>query len=273
VEPEIDEIGFYQKQQQAINKYKLPRDIKPCIAVLLVSKIKEGYGHRRTEYGLIIATELRDLKLSETQIEKIIGKWNYEFVDPPVSQSQLRGILRQCFKKKHNGKYKYKYNPCNGKYADGLIQEGHCIGQEYCYYYRQHSSNKPRTFDYIATGWQHILTTREQVLLFAIRRLEQIKKVGPNKRLITDYRELSHQTGINKRYLKEVLLVLEAYGLIDVKIGKPQFWEHAGTEIKRIIPPKIPKRFIGKPKEFKRYVKQSIKALKIEQDLTIKEQI
>jgi len=266
---ELDEVSYYQQHQEAINKYKLPKDIKPCIAILLTSKNMEGQGYRRTVYGLMIAAELRDLSLNKDQIEAKLKKWNYEFVDPSLQLKDIRGILRQCFKKEANGKYKFNFNFCNGKYSDGLIQEGHCIGQENCYYYKQHKSKKPRSFNYISTGWQHILTAREQVMLFAILRLEGIKKVWPNKTLITTYRELSYQTGTNRRYVKDDLIALEAYGIIEVELGKAQYWEHTGTKIKRIIPPRIPKRFIGKPKEFKRYVKQLIKDLKVKNNLTI----
>lgn len=269
MEPALNETAYYQQQQQAINSYELPKDIKPCIAILLTSANIEGQGYRRTEYGLMIAAELRDLKQDREQIQEKISKWNYDYVNPPLKQKDTEGILKQCFKTKPNGKYVYNYNYCSGKYAEGLLSEGHCIGREYCYYYRQHKGKKIRSYDYIAKGWQHILTAREQILLFAIQRLEKMKQIGRDKNLITGYRELSHQTGTNKRYIKQDLIALEAYGLITLEIGKPQLWDHTGTRIKRVIPPKIPKRFIGDPKAFKAHVKQSIKALTVKKKLTI----
>lgn len=264
----ISEITYYQKQKQAINAYKLPQDIKPCMAILLRSKNIEGQGFRRSEYGLMIATELRDLRKDQEQIEAIITKWNFDYVDPPLQPKDIRGILKQCFKTKQSGKYAYKFNYCNGQKAAGLQEWGHCIGHDMCYYYRQKNSNF-KYYDYIAAGWQHILTAREQLLLFAIQRLEKAKKAGGDRSLIVSYRELEHQTGTSKRYIKDDLMALEAYGIIKVEIGKPQRWAHTGTTIKRIIPPIIPKRFIGKPKDYKKHIKQALKDKKAKSKLRI----
>jgi hypothetical protein len=70
-------------------------------------------------------------------------------------------------------------------------------------------------------------------MLFAILRLERIKKVAPDQTLIADSRELSYQTGTNKRYIKQGLITLEAYGLLTVEIGKPQYWSIQKLKLKK----------------------------------------
>jgi len=257
------ELKYYEAQQTAINNYNLPqqKNLKPCVALLLDKPIQAkqtGGTIGRSTAGLIIATGLRDTGLTEEHIKQRLEIWNRNNL-PPLKQSELRGILKQCFKTKPNGTYNYNYS-CNGKYYEALQFEEVCLGKETCYYFRDNYNKKSYKLqiDYIATGWQHVLTPREQILLFyVIPKLEKLKKVYPGYTLTTNYRELKKHTGINQSYFKEILQALMDYGLIVYIPGTQRLWEHKGTEIRRIIPPpKIPREFINKPKEFKQTIKK-----------------
>ena len=176
-----------------------------------------------------------------------------------ATQREIKGILQQCFKTKSNGIYKYNYS-CNGKYIELLQFEGACIGKETCLYFRNNyikKGYKPQA-NYTATGWQYVLTPREQILLFyVIPLLEKLNKVYPGNSLYTTYRELNKHTGINQRFFKEILRALMDYGLIIYIPGIQRLWEHKATEIKRIIPPpKIPREYLNEPKEFKQTIKK-----------------
>ena len=258
---ETDTIKYFEAQQTVINTYDLPQNIKPCVCALLnksvMAKAKGGDLGRRTA-GLIIATDLRNNAISEEQIKKRLDIWNRQN-DPPMPQKDIRGILKSTYVLKPNGTYKWNYS-CNGKYYETLQFEEVCLGKETCYYFRDNYNKKgyKQQINYTATGWQYVLTPREQYILFhVIPLLEKLKKVYPGYLLFTNYRELNSYTGIQERYFKDILKTLMTYGLIDYKPGTQRLWEHKGTEIRRIIPPpKIPREFINKPKEFKKAIKK-----------------
>jgi hypothetical protein len=242
--------------QTAINIYSLPQNIKPCISYLLGKPItaKENGGILgRQTAGLLIAIDLRKNGYTEEQIHKRLNIWNRNNL-PPLKPSEIKGILTSCFKQKANGVY--KYNPgCNGRYTELLQLEGACLGTETCIYYLTNYVKKgiKRKVNYMAIGWQYVLTPREQILLFyVIPELEKLKRVYTGHKLITNYRELHKYTGIDQKYFKDILGALKQYGLIEYTPGTQRLWEHKGTEIKRIIPPpKIPAEYINKPKEYK----------------------
>lgn len=256
------EIEYLQTQRRAIDKYHLPLKTKPCVSLLLskpIEAIANGGTLGRQTAGMIIATDLRDNSETEEQIKKRLDTWNRQNL-PPLPQKEIKGILKQCFVTDFKGNYKYKYS-CKGKYTELLQFEEACIGKEYCYYFRDNYANKgykAPPINYISTGWQYVLTPREQLLLFlVIPKLETLKKVYPGNTLCTTYRELHKHTGINQRYFSEILQALKDYGLIDYTPGTQRQWEHKATEIKRIIPlPKTPKEFINKPKEFRQTIKK-----------------
>jgi len=256
-----NELAYLQAIQTAINKYSLPEAIRPCVASMIdkpMQSIKSGGSLGRQTAGMMIATNLRALGQTAEQIAKRLSIWNRSNL-PPLPRNEFKNILTQAFKQKSNGQYSYNYG-CNGKYYELLQFEDVCIGKEYCYYYQQRylkKGIKPKV-NYIATSWQHVLTSREQLVLFyVIPELEKLKKVWPGYTLFTTYRELNKYTGIQERYFKDILEALKQYGLIDYTPGTQYFWEHQATEIKRIIPPpKIPKEYINKPKEYKRKTKK-----------------
>ena len=231
------EVEFYQNGNEAINSFKLPLDIKPCIASILKANIEEGNGFfRRSEYGLMIATELRDKGLEGAQIQSKLEAWNYNNIIPPMASSDIRGIIKQCYKTKDSGKYYYNYI-CSGKHNEGLQIAGHCIGMDTCYYFLTHKNKgqKGLKYDlYLDIGFQYILTQIAQNMLQAIIRLEQKRQTVPGYTLITTYRELHYQTGYSKGHIREILEALEAYGLIELKVGAPYLWRHTGTKITRL---------------------------------------
>ncbi len=248
-----EEVKQYETARKLSEKYKA--DIKPCIASLLDAVIMEGQSSfRRTEYGLLIGTELRDKGIPEEKIEDVLTKWNYKNVRPPETAGRIKSLLRQVFKYKANGEYKYKPT-CNGKYTEGLIADGHCLGLEVCFHYLTKSNKRIRSHDYnqyIIAGYQYILTSSEQVLLQALLRLQRLKK---HNVIFTSYRELNYQTGIHLSKFHDLLKTLEAYKIISLSIGQPLLWKHSGTEITILSIPKIPKQYIAKPKEYKHYMK------------------
>jgi len=261
------ELEFLQATQTAINKYSLPENIRPCAALMIdkpMQSIKSGGSLGRQTAGMIIATNLRSLGQTEEQIRKRLEIWNRNNL-PPLPRNEFKGILTQTFKQKETGKeqpeivYCYNYG-CNGKYYDLLQFEDVCIGKEYCYYYQQRyvkKGIKPKV-NYIATSWQYVLTSREQLVLFyVIPELEKLKKVWPGYTLFATYRELHKYTGIQQRFFKDILTALKQYGLIEYTPGTQYLWEHNSTEIRRVIPPpKIPKEYINKPKDYKKHIKK-----------------
>ena len=256
------EIKYFQTEQNAKNKYYLPQNIKPCVCLLLskpIEAIANGGTLGRQTAGMIIATDLRDNSETEEQIKKRLDTWNRQNL-PPLPQKEIKGILKQCFVTGFKGNYKYKYS-CRGKYTELLQFEEACIGKELCNYFRDNYANKgykTPPINYKATSWQYVLTPREQLLLFyVIPQLERLKKVYPGYPLRTNYRELNEHTGIDQSDFKGILQALMDYKLIVYTPGTPRFWEHKGTEIRRIIPPpKIPGEYLNKLKEFKQTIKK-----------------
>lgn len=255
------ELKHLEGIRTATDKYSLDTNIKPCIVLLLntpITSIQNGGSLGRSTAGIMIATELRNNSQTETQIQKRLEIWNRGNL-PPLKQSELRGILKQCFKTKLNDTgYRYNYN-CDGKYTELLQFEEACLGKEYCYYYQKNYTRKGhRTkINYITTSWQYVLTPREQIILFyVLPELEKLKKYYPGTPIYTTFRELHKHTGINQSYFKDILEALKQYGLIEYTPGTQRIWEHKATEIKRILPPpKIPKEYINKPKEYKHKTK------------------
>ena len=241
----INEVEYYQNGNEAINTFKLPKDIKPCIASILKASIEEGDGlFRRSEYGLMIATELRDKGLEAAQIQSKLEKWNYSNVTPSMMSKDIRGIIKQSFKTNDSGKYYYNYT-CRGKHNEGLQLALHCIGRDTCFYFLTHNTKRQKGIDYnlyLSIGLQYILTLGMQVMLQALIRLEQIKQTIPGYTLITTYRELHYQTGISTGYIRKALEALEAYGLIKLEVGIPCLWKHTGTKITRLNLQNIPKK-------------------------------
>jgi len=254
---DLDEYEFIRRLEKSKignDRYKLPKEVRPCISQLLITSVEAG--NKRSEKGLYIAVELRRCGISEDKIEKILNSWNLDNI-PPLKSKEIRGILKQSSKRNTRGNYLYSPG-CNNRYlAD------YCIGKDLCNYYIRNFKGKGSTEpNYLSMGWQYVLTAREHLLLRKLKDIEVARNLSKGSPIVITFRQLEYHTGINKRYFNEILASLDNYGLVAYEIGSQQLWKHKATEIRRVIPaPEIPKRYREEEayKEFKGIMKARLK--------------
>ena len=234
-----DSIAFLEKVQDSNKKLLLPKDLKPCIAMILGTPINKGDYPNRNDLAIILAVELRKSGLNSEQVEKRLQEWNYNN-NPPLTESQLNSILRSSSKSKQNGSLKYDYG-CNN-----FNLQAFCINpedKEDCYYYLKNFKNKNIKIepDYISLGWQNKLTLSQRYILFyGIPYIEKRRGFNCGSHLFVTVRELSQVSGMETKYFKKNLIALKNYGLIEYVIGSPRVWERKASKIRRIIPPPRP---------------------------------
>jgi hypothetical protein len=254
-----EQIRRWENAKRGVETYNLPKEIRPCISQLLVTKTEEGVGLGRSKTGLYIAVELRKYDIPEDKIEKVLKHWNRNNNIPPMADKEIRGILKQSSKK--NTKGDFKYSPgCNNSYLVCF-----CIGKNDCNYYQKNFKGRGSTEpNYLAMGWQYVLTSRErEILFYVLPKIERNRKLTKGSPIVITVKQLSYYTGIYSNKFKEILTCLDNYGLIKYKPGSSQLWKHQATEIRRIIPPpEIPMRYrenedwVGYKKAMKRRKKE-----------------
>ncbi len=237
----MDRFINLENSKKALQLYKLPKDIKPCISNLLLTEVSKGDFPDRKRVGLFIAVELRRIGFNDGQVEVRLVGWN-NANRPPLPQCDLRGILRQSDKKNDRGGYKYSPG-CNTD-----MQE-YCVEKDLCFYYKNNFQKGKKTVepDYIKLGWQDKLNIGQTLLLFhTIPALEKRREFKRGSRMYVSYRELSYLSGINIRYIGPYLRKLANHGLIEFVPGQPRIWEKKASEVKRVIPAPGDKRAIKK---------------------------
>ena len=247
-----DDFGLkaYERTKEVSKLYKISEKylIKPCIVNLLAG---DNVISRNTS-GLILASELLKNGLEKEQIKSIVKRWNNEKCEPNLRENELRKIFNSAFKTKADGKPKYDYG-CNTKL------QSFCIGKENCIYYQKFLKDKTKTSEpnYVGLKWQHVLTSREFLMIaYFIPYLERKRQYKKGSKIFVSVRELEAITGFNKRYITEILRSLNDYGLIEYKAGISRNWEKKASEIRRILPPpKIPEEFTEDKQTLKRYKK------------------
>ena len=250
----------YQRQKDISRFYQIPEQSlqKPCIVNLLAG----DEGTSRNISGLILASEFLKNGLEQEQIKSIVRKWNIENCEPNLRENQIRNIFKSAFTTNTEGRPKYDYG-CNNRLSAFCIPEG----KKGCIYYQNYIKPNIKILEpnYISLKWQHVLTVREfSMIAYFIPYIERKRQFKRGSRLYAGRREYSAISGINQRYIAEILKNLSSYGLIWYKAGIGRNWEKKASEVKRILPPpEIPKEFSEDIQDLKRY-KELNKKLKKE---------
>lgn len=255
-----EQVRRWENAKRGIETYELPKEIRPCISQLLVTRTEEGVGIGRSKTGLYIAVELRKYDVAENKIEKVLRHWNLNNNTPPLADKEIRGILKQS--SKQNTKGDFKYSPGCNKHLMSF-----CIGKNDCNYYQKNFKSRGSIEpNYLAMGWQYVLTSRErEILFYVLPKIERNRKLTKGSPIVITVKQLSYYTGIHSNKFKEILTSLDNYSLIKYKPGSPQVWKHVATEIRRVIPPpEIPLRYRENEDwvEYKKDMKRRLKEKK-----------
>lgn len=234
-----DDIIFLEKTNNSNKKFLTPKDLKPCVSIILNTSISKGEYPNRNDLAILLAVELKKSGLNQEQVKDKLQEWNYNN-NPPLLERDLNSILRSSNKVKQDGSPRYDYG-CNNHNLQVF-----CIDPEdkdNCYYYVKNFKNKEIKLepDYITLGWQNLLTLSQRYLLFyVIPYIEKRRGFSCGSQLYVTVRELSQVSGIETKYFNKHLSKLKDYGLIDYTTGSSQVWKRKASEVRRIIPPPRP---------------------------------
>lgn len=223
----MNDLILLQTERKVKSRYGLSGDnFKPCVCTLLDQSFPQGFGFSRNPTGYIIATELRRTGKTADTGFKVLSLWNQKN-KPPMNEREVKGIIESAWSKD------YTFG-CN--YPTLL---NFCVGKDVCPYYQRFTTkNKPKTSisDFFKRGWPLVLTPSQMCLYLALPEAEKIQGTFPGQRLYATFRLLHGLSGLSKGHIRDFLLGLRNWGLINVTIGSPYRWQHEATEIQRILP-------------------------------------
>ena len=222
----VDPDEILTNQEKVRRKYRLPTDIKPCIARMLL----DSWDLRRGTSSFILATELHRIGQSEADIRRWLESGG-------VSVSQARHEAR---------------NASTGRWTYGcprLQEEGYCLYRDRsrCPWYQEiPRKNRHHESDFWRYDWPQKFSPGVTVVYLALAQIEQKRNYAAGSRVYVSHKELAGMAHVSRQYIPKALEKLEAAGLLRMKPGKPR-GERRGraTEIRRVIP--IPKQRLNQP--------------------------
>lgn len=237
------EVAALQSIENAIRRYQLPKNVKPCIASMLDTELICS----REEVSFVLAIEFRRLGTSQESAEKILLDWNTRKANPPLRMKKITDTVKFAYRKKI-----YFYgceHPLLASFCQ--IDKSHCM-----FYLEQMQRSKGNDRMFFKHKYQHILhSTARQVYWMGIREVEKERNLWFGATMCIDYREISAKCGVTLASMGSALTELEQYGLIKLKIGKPGRFSNIASEISRVAP--VPKPPLLEKDILKNIVKKS----------------
>lgn len=175
-----DELRKLEDFEKNRAYFRLPADIKPCIAKLIEN---QGNNHHKGPIPFIIACELRRTGGEPEAIRNTLESLS-------VKESKIRGIVKSLESKD------YSYG-CPSLEAMGLCLFKH---REECFWYQRiprKNTKKYKESDFWQYGWPNLLSLAEIVVYLAIRETERIRRCPAGSRLYVSRKQLSRFTGIS----------------------------------------------------------------------------
>jgi len=253
-----EEVVTLESVIPAANKWNLPENAqRPCITSLYESDLTEGV--RNKSFHILACDLINRQNKGKEQVEDILLEKNTQLSNP-ISQKEIKSIVKSAAKKKFNNKT-YEYAGITYGCNNEPIILGHCIGKDICPYYKQSFIAKGSRRDQeinssldirhqgpsalVNKGWLNKLSGSGFKVYCAIWRLEKIKRIRPGSILIVTHREIATASGLCRQIVAESLKTLHFETLIKYKKGKQHLRYKTASEIMRIIPiPEVTKRQI-----------------------------
>jgi hypothetical protein len=232
-------------------EYRLPEAPKTCIAVLLEGNLN---GAGRHDCAFVIAMELRRMGMGDAAARRVLRRWATRI---GYSPSNTERAVQSAYRRRADGAFQYHepglQNRAGGRYQQVMRPICADVGcpQNCIPYNRVYQGLPDETYDrFTQLGWPRWLRRHRHGaaddVYRALTQLERDYRLTPGAVLYTSFRKLEQISGRSRTHIKDHLLRLQQFGLIEVL----EFGSGSGnyskdrkpTQVRRAVPIRPPPR-------------------------------